>query len=691
MKMKNWVTAPSNPEQTRFLAEQCGFTPLAAAALSARGIEDAAHANAFLSTDPSGLHDPWTLPDMQEAVKQIQIAVQNQEKIVVFGDYDVDGVTATCVLVDYLHSIGADCTYYIPDRTSEGYGLNEMAIEGLAEQGAKLLITVDSGITALPEIAFAKQIGLKVILTDHHECLPELPDALAVIDTKRADCRYAFQELAGVGVAFKLVCALSGDSIAMLARYADLVSLGTVADVMPIIGENRILVAAGLRQMAQTQNIGLRMLLREIGQEDKTLTSSTISFMLAPRINAAGRLGQADRAVELFLTKDAQRAQKLAAWLCTQNKNRQLTEQQILKQALAKLRTEYNPVEDKIIVLAGENWHSGVIGIVCSRLCDRYSCPVILIAMDGDIGKGSGRSMPGFNLFEALCTCDDLLQKYGGHELAAGLTIGREQVDAFCKRIKAYANTHINPVDLHATLKIDSMLTPEWIAIENIAGLQILEPYGARNPQPVFAMENLRVEDITPISSDRHVRLTLSRDGHTYTALLFGTGVGGCGFAPGNEVDAAFYLECNTFRGKTSVQMIIQDVRLSHAELCEDQALLSLYNRCMNDQPLTRAEAQKLMPERKDLVAVWRHIISRAEDGQLCVPSNALSRRIQWESKRDISIGKLLVCLDVFSESALLSYHFKEGFIYINLRHYEGKADISGSVVLATLRSMSEN
>ncbi len=691
MKIKNWVVAKPDLAQAQSISQQCGFTPLAAAALCARGLCDADEVDTFLSTDTARLQDPFGLPDMAAAVQEIRETVRAGGKITVFGDYDVDGVTATCILVDYLRSIGADCDYYIPDRTSEGYGLNKMALEGLRDTGTQLLITVDSGITALEEIAFAKEIGLRVIVTDHHECLSELPSAVAVVDPKRAESHHPFTELSGVGVAFKLICALMEDTAEALRLYAGLTALGTVADVMPIVGENRVIVAAGLQNMQHPQAVGLKMLLREIGQEGKKPTSSTISFMLAPRINAAGRLGQAKRAAELFLTQDEVRAQTLAAWLCEQNKNRQVTEAEILENALAQLRKEYDPVEDKIIVLSGENWHSGVIGIVCSRICDLYSCPVFLIAMDGDIGKGSGRSMPGFNLFEALCACDDLLDKYGGHELAAGLTVHRTQLQAFKQRIKDYAKQHIDPVSLRATLHIDSMITPEWISEENVAGLQVLEPYGSKNPQPIFAMENMIVEEITPISSDRHVRLTLSRAGSKYTALLFGTGAGGCGFAQGNEVDVAFYLEINSFRGRTNVQMVVQDVRLSQEELLADQKILSLYNRCMNDQPLTKQEAQILMPERQDLVAVWRHIISRAQEGQLCVPSNALSRRVQWESKRTISIGKVLVCLDVFSESALLSYHFRDGLIYISLKHYQGKADISRSVVLATLRSMSEN
>ena len=504
---------------------------------------------------------------------------------------------------------------------------------------------------------------------------------------------YPFAELAGVGVAFKLASALAGDGQqrAVLEQYADLVALGTVADVMPLVGENRIIVAAGLRRMAETQNVGLSMLLHESGQQGKRLTASTISFILAPRINAAGRLGHADMAAELFLTDDPRRAQTLAMALCEQNKQRQATENQILEQALQKLRREYDPLEDQVIVLAGEDWHHGVIGIVSSRICDRYACPTVLIALEDGIGKGSGRSVKGFNLYEALCDSAPLLERFGGHELAAGLTIREENIQQFRENMEAWAREHVNPQELMPILHIDCPIAPEFISTEATRGLDVLEPFGMGNPQPVFSMCDLLVEEITPISSDRHVRLTLSKDGQTYTAMLFGTGQGGCGFAQGNYVDAAFCLEINEYRGRCSVQLVIRDIQLSTCEVMADQKILNLYNRFMSDGALTAREARVLLPERRDLVAVWRHILSRSEDGWLSVPDGALSRRVSWESRREINIGKLLVCLDVFSESRLLSYHFREGQLNIVLKHIEGKADISKSVVLKTLQSMSKD
>ncbi|MBP3312181.1 MAG: single-stranded-DNA-specific exonuclease RecJ [Butyricicoccus sp.] len=692
MKMKKWVTAAPDLDAAQALSEACGFSPLAAVALCARGVDTPEKAQAFLATGTEGLYDPMRLRDMDKAVAAIREVIREKQKIIVFGDYDVDGITATCVLLRYLRSLGADADYYIPNRLSEGYGLSCAAMDALYKQGVRLIVTVDSGVTAFEETAYAKKLGIRMVITDHHECREELPEAEAIVNPRRSDCDYPFTELAGVGVAFKLICALAGPENLgrVIDKYADLVALGTVADVMPIVGENRVIVAAGLRRLAVTENLGLEMLLRESGQKSRRLTSSVISFILAPRINAAGRMGNTEQAVELFLTDDPVRAQELAAQLCEQNKERQAAENEILQQALAVLRKEYNPLEDKMIVLAGEDWHHGVIGIVASRICDRYACPTVLIAVDGDIGKGSGRSMAGFNLFEALSDSADLLDKFGGHELAAGLTIQKGNIDDFKARILAYADTHIKPGDLMPIIHIDCAITPAYITESSVEGLAALEPFGMKNPQPVFSMDNMYVEDITPISSDRHVRLTLVKDGISYTAMLFGTGAGGCGFAQGNFVDAAFHLEINEYRGRRTVQLVLKDIRLSECELLADQKLLNLYNRYMSDGALTAAEARVLLPSRPELVAVWRHIISRAEDGRLSVHSNALSRRVQWESKREVNIGKLFVCLDVFSESQLLSYNFRDGLLNILLKHYKGKADISKSVVLNTLKSMSK-
>ncbi|MGM9648897.1 MAG: single-stranded-DNA-specific exonuclease RecJ, partial [Butyricicoccaceae bacterium] len=389
MKTKQWTISRPDPERVRLLVEQCGYPGLVASVLTARGLEQPEAARQFLCSDLTGLHDPLLLPDMAQAVELIEQSIRAGERIAVFGDYDVDGVTSTCTLIRYLRARGADCLYYIPDRLSEGYGLNAQAMHTLAERGVQLMITVDSGITAIEEIALARSLGMKVVVTDHHECKDELPNANAVVNPKRPDSRYPFSDLAGVGVAFKLVCAMEGpDNLRrVVGDYIDLVAVGTIADVMTVTGENRVIVAHGLEAMQNTQNVGLRMVMREAGVENRRMTSGIVSFTLAPRINAAGRIGCATKAAELFLTEDISIAQDIAALLCRQNRERQDAENEILKQAYETLKTEYHPDEDKMIVLWGEQWHHGVIGIVSSRISDRYGCPTILISLDGDKGK----------------------------------------------------------------------------------------------------------------------------------------------------------------------------------------------------------------------------------------------------------------------------------------------------------------
>ena len=688
MKSKKWNIAGPDRERIRSLTQQCGFAPLTAAVLCARGLDTPEKAAEFLSDDISGLHDPFLLPDMQKAVDAIRAAVAEGEHIAVFGDYDVDGITSTCVLVRFLKSLGVPCSFYIPDRLTEGYGLNKPALLKLRQKGVSFVITVDTGITAMEEIAYAREIGLNVVVTDHHECKDGMPDALAVVNPKRPDSRYPFSELAGVGVVFKLICALAGPDhlIDVLRAYLDLVAVGTIADVMLLQGENRVIVSNGLRVLQQTRNPGLRMLMRESGVETRRMTSMIVSFTLAPRINAAGRIGCADQAAELFLTDSLPHAQDIAVMLCCQNKERQNAENAILAQAFQALQKEYDPQEDRMIVLWGENWHHGVIGIVSSRISDRYGCPTVLISLDGDQGKGSGRSVNGFNLFAALENSAQYLDRFGGHALAAGLTISRENLPAFKRSICAYARENIKEDDLMPVVDVDCLISPDDISFEAIRDLGVLEPYGMGNREPIFAIREFTVEEITPISSDKHLKLSLIKGDRRFTAMLFGTGSGGCPVVQGDVVDAAFSLEINHFRGRQSIQLMLKDIRLSGCELEKDHYFLSVYSAFIDERELTDKQAIQLYPDRADLVAVWRHIISRAEAGKLTAPYNTLSRRISYESRRYINIGKLFVCLDVFSECCLLSYHFKNNLLHIRLRPFKGKADITKSVVLATLR-----
>ena len=447
-----------------------GYSPLAAMILAGRGMESAKQADAFLDCD-CPLPDAYLLTDMALAAGRVAAAITRGEKIAVFGDYDVDGITATCLLTDFLRKQGADCVSYIPGRLEEGYGLNAIALRQLSKEGVALIITVDCGITAIEEAALCRELGMDLVITDHHECKDRLPDAIAVVDPHRPDGGYPHRNLSGVAVAFKLACALSGDPEAVLAEYADMVCLGTVADVIPLVGENRVFVSRGLKALSGTTRPGLAALIAQCGCDEKNISATTIGFMLAPRINAAGRMGQVDLAVDLFLTQDPDHAAEVAARLCELNRQRQQIESDIYAAALAML-PEGTPPE--AIVLADEGWHQGVVGIVASRIAEEFACPAFLICLDGSHGKASSRSHGGFNLFSSLTELSPLLESYGGHELAAGFTISRENIPEFRRRICAMAADFYES-DTHRTvLELDCAISPEILTIPEIESLQVL-------------------------------------------------------------------------------------------------------------------------------------------------------------------------------------------------------------------------
>ena len=433
-----------------------GYAPLSAMVLAARGIQNGAQAKTYLDRN-APLPDPFLMTDMALAAGRVALAIENKEKIAVFGDYDVDGITATCLLTDFLRRHGGSCVSYIPGRLEEGYGLNAIALHQLHDEGVQLIVTVDCGITAVAEAQLCKELGMDLVITDHHECKDALPEAVAVVDPHRPDGGYPHKDLSGVGIAFKLACALCGDTEAVLSEYADMVCLGTVADVMPLRGENRVFAARGLELLAHTKRPGIAALMAECGCDPKTVTSSTIGFMLAPRINAAGRMGQIDLALKLFLTDDPQEASDAAKALCALNRQRQAVESEIYRQAVAMLPAGKPP---EAIVLADESWHQGVVGIVASRIAEEYACPAFLICLDGDHGKASSRSHGGFNLFASLSTLSPLLESYGGHELAAGFTISRKNIPEFRRQICALAADYYQDDVPRTSLDIDCFQSP---------------------------------------------------------------------------------------------------------------------------------------------------------------------------------------------------------------------------------------
>ena len=557
MKYTNWKVPEKGPEIPRSLLS-AGCTPLLAAILQLRGLGEARLAREFLHGGQEVLTDALLLTDMLPAVERLTRAIAAKEHVAVYGDYDVDGITSACLLSDYLRDRGLECEVYIPDRISEGYGLNKDAIDRLCRRGVSLIVTVDCGVTNLEETAYAAARGVDMIVTDHHECREALPEAVAVVNPKRPDGDGVGAHLAGVGVAFKLVCAMDGDAGKMLSRYGDLVAVGTVADVMPLVGENRFITGYGLQKIARGRcRPGFRALMQEAGVDEKRLTASTVGYSLAPRINAAGRLGQTAMAVRLLETGDRRVADHLASELCDQNRRRQAMELEIWNEAAAMLGAA---APDTPIVLAAENWHPGVIGIVASRLTDAYGVPAVMICLDGELGKGSCRSTGSFNLYEALSVCGDCMEGYGGHAMAAGITVRRDRVDELRRRLGEYYLAHPDrsvPA-LEPELLVDGA---DLLTMECVESLEELEPCGNANPRPLLYMDEAVVETVIPIGGGKHLRLQVSKFGQRYDCVFFSQTQDRLGVRPGETADLVFVPQINEFRGRRSVQLVITDVR----------------------------------------------------------------------------------------------------------------------------------
>lgn len=554
------------PNAVRAAAEKHKLPPMLASVLLNRGIPESDFAE-FMSKSKKAVKNPMDMLDMKKAAERVKQAIENKEKTVIYGDYDVDGITSTALLYDFLSSEGADVTYYIPDRKDEGYGINIMAVNKLIKVGTKLLITVDCGITAIGEVEFARLQKMDVVITDHHTCKERIPEAaVAVVDPKREDDEYGFDGLAGVGVAFKLVMA-----VAMLMerkaseyfdRYCDLAAIGTIADVVPLIDENRVIVDCGLKKLAAPERPGLAALFRVAGLDGKKITASSIAFGAAPRMNAAGRLGTAKTAVELLLTKDASKAEEIARELDRENRERQETEQQINREALEMIAQDPNFQKKKVIVLAKEGWHNGVIGIVASRLVETFYRPCILISMTDGAGKGSGRSIAGFNLFDALSSCEELLTNFGGHAVAAGLGITENNLEEFTKKINKYADGVLDDKDMIPSVKIDCIINEHSLNIAAARAVSLLEPYGMGNERPVFVIKDAEVVQIGAVGAEgKHLRMNISKNGVSAGCIGFGLGGYEKELAPGDRVHLAFRFDINTFRGNESLQLQLADIK----------------------------------------------------------------------------------------------------------------------------------
>lgn len=660
-----------------------GYAPLTAMVLASRGLRTPADARNYLGCDVP-LIDPFKMTDMDLAVGRVRLALSRGEKIAVFGDYDVDGITSTCLLTHYLRGAGGDCISYIPGRLEEGYGLNPIAIHQLAEAGVRLIITVDCGITAIEEATLCKSLGIDLVITDHHECKETLPEAIAVVNPHRPDGGYPHKNLSGVGVAFKLAAALSGNQEETLNEYADMVCLGTVADVMPLSGENRVFVARGLESLKHTHRPGIAALMAECGCTPDNINASSIGFMLAPRINAAGRIGQIDLAIDLFLTQDPNEARHLAQGLCELNRQRQAVESEIFQQAVDKLPLGKLP---EAIVLADERWHQGVVGIVASRIAEEYCCPTFLICLDGEHGKASSRSYGGFNLFGALTALSPLLESYGGHELAAGFTIHRDQIDIFRQAVCAMAAEYYAAGGPRTVLDADCVVTPEILTMRGIDSLCTLEPCGNGCPKPVLVMENLTIDRVSLVGNGRHCRLRLRQGHHILNAIGFGLTPQSASIEVGDLVDVAFIPQVNEFRGERTVQLNIQDIRPSCK--CPCSCEIGNYRKLIANS-ITAQEAEILLPDRTTLAAVWRYLASCNSDIVKETP-DCLCRKIVRKANIPLSLEKMLTCLDIFADVELLSQERISKYLIVHLSANRKKADLQSSATMRKLLQAKES
>lgn len=666
MNIKKWEVAPLNRERAAQIAERYSLPFFLSMLLEIRGFEDEEEIRDLLSG--GRLSNPLLMKDMDKAVERIRRAIDQFEKIAVYGDYDADGVTATSILFTYLEAVGADVIYYIPQREGEGYGMNLHAVEILHEEGVSLIITVDNGIASVAEVARAKELGMDVVVTDHHRPQREIPEAYAVVDAYQADDHGPYKDLSGAGVALKLVMALEdGDAGSVLEEYADLAALGTVADVVPVLGENRTIVKAGLNILSRGGRAGVDALLEQSGMEGKAATATSLAFTVIPRINATGRMGAPERAVRLLTCDSQEEAQPLSAEICEDNERRREVEAEIAKEAMERIESEGSLLYSRVIVVDGKGWHHGVIGIVASRITERFGKPCVVISVDGNMAKGSGRSVEGFSLFQAVCACGDLTERYGGHPMAAGVTLKAENVPLFRERINQYA-AQVCPEMPAQVLSIDCKLNPAALSPEMPQSLEPLEPYGSGNPQPLFGLYNMELRQVVPVGGGNHLRLICAKKGVAVTCMKFGTTPEDFPFSPGDVLDLAVTLEAKEFRGEQKLTVSVRDIKLSGLDMDQCIHTYRLYEKLQREEPLSPQEGAELLPSRQDLAVLYRKLVSLKGQG---FSAQSLARDLPG-----FHLGKVLLGLDMLEESRLVSLLGGEERKSAEILPTQGKVDI---------------
>lgn len=680
--MKYWKPEQLDKEQVKNIVSEFGIPSIVAMLLCIRGIDTYEEIQKFLYEDEE-LDDPFLLIDMDKATERIFTALNNKERICIYGDYDADGVTSTALLYDYLSAFGADVAYYIPSRETEGYGMNNGAVDKIAQTGATLIITVDNGVSANEQIEYASSLGIDTVVTDHHTPPAVLPNAVAIVNPHRQDCPSEFKFLSGVGVVFKLIMALEDEHLdiaELLKKYSDIASLGTIGDVVSLTGENRILVKNGLKNIKALTHTGINALLDTAGiKGNNKLTAGKISFTLVPRINACGRLALSEKSVELLLTDDEVIAREIAEELSENNRNRQEIEKEILEEVLEYIEKNPHLKYNRVMVVSGENWHQGVIGIVASRIKDIYGKPVIIITIDGENAKGSGRSIEGFSLIEGITSCKDLLPHFGGHPMAIGLSIKTSDIEEFSIRINSYAK-QCGQMPL-PTLKIDCKLNPKFLNVDLAKQISILEPFGAGNPTPIFGLYNMTLKAVIPVGGGNHLKLSLQRDDVIINAMLFFTTPEQFPYCIGEILDLAVTIDINEYNNKQSLSIIIKDIKSHNADTELMLRHNELFERLMNSEALTKEEAELLLPSREDFALVFKFL--RKMD---CwnFPPYIICTRL---NNSRINYGRLQVILTAMHQLSLINFEQIREKTSIIILPVQGKADLNSAKIMKQLNS----
>lgn len=676
--MKKWTVSELDKNKVRELSKKYDLPVFTSMLLTIRGITEPDEIQKFFAAD-NELCDPFEIKDMDKAVERIKKAVTEYQKICVYGDYDCDGVTSTAILYSYLESVCANVMFYIPDRNSEGYGMNKPAVEKLHKQGVNLIITVDNGISAIDEINYADSLGIDVVVTDHHKPQDVLPKAVAVVNPHRNDETAQFRDYSGAGLALKLVTALEGDSFSVIENYSDLAAFGTVADLVPLKSENRDIVKNGIVNIENTERIGISSLIEK--SQSAKVNAGTIGFRLAPRINAAGRLGSPYDALELFLTENDETADEKAGLLSNLNTQRQTIETEIYKQIENQLVSNPQLAYDRVIVVSSEGWNAGVIGIVSSKITEKYGKPSIIISEDGEICKASGRSISGFSLVDAVFACSEYLEKFGGHPMAVGFSIKRENIDNFRKAINDYANK-LERMPL-ATLKLDCNLNPGTITTDMVKQLQMFEPFGYGNPKPIFALNNMLLEKITPVGNGNHLKLSISREKARLNIMKFSTTREQFPYSEGDMLDFAVNLDINTYQGQSNVSFSVKDIKPSNFDT--EKAMYEIQDYELYKSGIIPQNFADKIPTRDEFAIVYRYIRKNPRQNYSI---DALCLNLSCST---IGAFKLLNILDIMNELYLITYSRDVDNLNISLREVNGKVDLNASKILRKLKEDMKN